>query len=243
MDCTSRTLSFTVRVEFGQMTIKSTKSLSKVIFQKNRNTMSLLTASDPLVLFNEWYTDHRKQEMDSESSKRESMTLATSSPDGYPTCRTVLLHGFSGNSFRFFSYSHSNKGSQMDANPRVALCFNWETRQVRVEGLVNKCSSSQNDEYFYSRSYQSQINAHAKRQSSEIKDLSEYSKILDSLKLKYPEGKKVVPRPDYWCGYEVKPLKMDFWKVREDGDILDQRFEFSRTSIDSQEWVKKRLFP
>jgi pyridoxamine 5'-phosphate oxidase len=34
---------------------------------------------------------------------------------------------------------------------------------------------------------------------------------IEEIKLKYPEG-SAFPRPDYWGGFIVKPLKIEFWQ-------------------------------
>ena len=82
------------------------------------------------------------------------MALATSSADGVPSNRFVLLKGFDQQGFVFYTNSRSQKGREIAANPRAALAFRWSTvnRQVRVAGTVAPLDATESDAYFATRS-------------------------------------------------------------------------------------------
>jgi hypothetical protein len=67
-----------------------------------------------------------------------AMTVATADADGQPSARTVLLRGFDSRGFVFYTNYLSQKGREVEVNPRAALLFYWPglERQVRVEGTV-----------------------------------------------------------------------------------------------------------
>lgn len=71
-----------------------------------------------------------------------AMALATSTRDGQPSCRMVLLRGFDERGFCFYTNYQSRKGLDLESNPRAALAFFWQPleRQVRIEGPVEHTS-------------------------------------------------------------------------------------------------------
>src|SRR5690242_11816252 len=49
-----------------------------------------------------------------------AMALATSTTDGQPSVRIVLLRGYDERGFTFFTNYESRKGREIEANPRAA---------------------------------------------------------------------------------------------------------------------------
>ena len=112
-------------------------------------------AQDPITQFELWWNEAVSSAID----EVNAMTLATSSADGVPAARIVLLKGFNEQGFVFFTNYDSFKGRQLKENPKACLVFFWKEleRQVRITGLVEKISESESDAYFYSRPLLSQI--------------------------------------------------------------------------------------
>ncbi|MBT4741265.1 MAG: pyridoxal 5'-phosphate synthase, partial [Rhodospirillaceae bacterium] len=108
------------------------------------------TVDDPMALFDAWFQDAQS----SESNDPDAMSLATATPDGAPSVRMVLLKGVDPHGFAFYTNKESDKGEQIAANAKAALCFHWKSlrRQVRVEGTLSEVELSQADAYFASRS-------------------------------------------------------------------------------------------
>lgn len=190
---------------------------------------------DPFDQFTKWW----KQALKSAITEVNAMTLATASVSGMPSARIVLLKDYSKKGFVFFTNYNSFKGQQMAENPKACLLFFWKEleRQVRITGNIEKISSEDNDEYFYSRPRESQIGAAASPQSQVIESrewLDEnYKKLLIE-----NEGKKPV-RPLHWGGYLVKPDIIEFWQGRP--GRLHDRLQYSLQNDGT--WKIERLAP
>ena len=90
--------------------------------------------TDPLTIFAEWFAEAKTREL----NDPEAMALATVGPDGTPSQRMVLLKGYDGDGFVFYTNYESRKGRQLTAHPKAALLFHWKSlrRQVRLEGPI-----------------------------------------------------------------------------------------------------------
>lgn len=167
-------------------------------------------AADPYELFDAWFAEARA----SEPNDPEAMALATSTPDGRPSVRMVLLKGHGADGFRFYTNLGSRKGEEIAANPNVALLFHWKSlrRQVRIEGVAHPCESAEADEYFASRSRDSQIGAWASDQSRPLADRETFEARYEEMKRRF-DG-MAVPRPPYWSGFIVVPEQFEFWSDR-----------------------------
>ena len=196
--------------------------------------MAIRKLDDPIELFKEWY-----KEVDScKLEEPTAMTLATADATGMPSARVVLLKSVDQRGFVFYTNMESQKGEQLRANPRAALCFHWMPlgKQVRVEGAVEQVTNEEADAYFASRARDSQIGAWASRQSRPLEGRFDLEKRVAEYALKFGLGK--VPRPDYWSGYRVKPQRIEFWKS---GLFrLHDRLVYEMTDSG---WVTRELFP
>jgi len=199
-------------------------------------TGDFTAAEDPFVLFAAWL----EQAAASEPRDPTAMTLATVDADGMPDARMVLLKGVDSRGFVFFTNMDSQKGRQLDAQPRAALVFHWKSlnKQVRVRGPVERVSEAEADAYFATRPKQAQIGAWASQQSRPLASRLAFEKAIAVYAAKYALG--TVPRPPYWSGYRVVPLAMEFWQDRP--FRLHDRIDFRRTALDAP-WSKTRLYP
>lgn len=165
------------------------------------------------------------------------MTLATASPEGKPSARIVLLKSYSQKGFTFFTNYTSKKGLEIKKNPHAALVFLWlpMERQVRIEGLIEKVSDQESDEYFSSRPKGSRLGAWASPQSQEI---SSYESLLNLQKEQEAKFNENIPRPTNWGGFILKASLMEFWQGRS--NRLHDRFEYQLTE---GKWKIRRLAP
>jgi pyridoxamine 5'-phosphate oxidase len=167
------------------------------------------------------------------------MTVATSSADGMPSARIILLKGFSEKGFIFFTNYNSFKGQQLAENPRVCLVFFWKelARQVRITGIIEKTSNTESDAYFQSRPKASQVGAITSPQSQVI----ESRQWLDDRykKLTAQSEKIAIQRPAHWGGYLVRPVIIEFWQGRP--GRLHDRIQYSL--LDNGSWKIERLAP
>jgi pyridoxamine 5'-phosphate oxidase len=189
---------------------------------------------DPLEQFRRWYAEAEGAEI----RAPQAMALATSTADGAPSVRMVLLKGADERGFVFFTGYVSRKAGELDANPRAALLFHWESlgRQVRVEGHVERVAGQESDAYFATRPRGAQLAAAASRQSSVLGDRAEIDTRVEELAHDH-EGSDV-RRPEHWGGYRLVPEAYEFWQHRD--DRLHDRLRYRRTNGD---WVVERLSP
>ncbi len=194
------------------------------------------TADDPLRLFSAWLQDASG----SEPRDPTAMTLATVDADGAPDARMVLLKGVDAQGFVFYTNMNSQKGRELDAHPRAALVFHWKSlnRQIRIRGPVEKVTAAEADAYFASRPKQAQIGAWASKQSTPLESRLAFEKQIALYAAKYALG--AVPRPAYWSGYRILPLRIEFWQDRP--FRLHDRIEFHRDNLTAP-WNKTRLYP
>lgn len=191
-------------------------------------------AADPLQQFNCWLDEAVTAEIE----EPNAMILATSTSEGVPSARTVLLKGIK-KGFCFYTNYDSPKGEELLENPHAALVFLWKElhRQVRVTGWVQKMEARDSAEYFHSRPRGSQIGAWASPQSEIIAERAVLEKLTAEMEARF-ENVDPIPLPPHWGGYIVKPRTIEFWQGRP--SRLHDRFRYSRSG---NEWEIVRLAP
>jgi pyridoxamine 5'-phosphate oxidase len=186
--------------------------------------------------FEQWFAEAREVEL----HESNALVLSTTSLDGYPASRTVLMKFFDESGFVFYTNYGSAKAKEIAASPRAAMLFPWLQleRQVRIEGEVEKVSAAESLRYFASRPRESQIGAWVSDQSSVIDSRARLMNKLAELKLKFKGGD--VPLPSFWGGYRLKPLRVEFWQGGK-GRVHD-RFLYTRQDAGGG-WAIDRLAP
>ena len=192
-------------------------------------------SKDPIDQFDKWWQEAVHSGID----EVNAMTLATTTADGMPDARIVLLKGFDATGFTFFTNYDSAKGQQLLENPRATLVFFWKEleRQVRISGLVSLTSEKISDDYFNSRPEGSRLGAWASPQSKPIESREWLEANEKKLREEYAGGP--VTRPPHWGGYLVKPVRIEFWQGRP--SRLHDRISFSLQG--NGKWKIERLAP
>jgi pyridoxamine 5'-phosphate oxidase len=189
--------------------------------------------ADPFVQFRVWF-DEAKGEM----LERDAISVATSTSDGKPSTRMVLLRHVDDHSVGWFTNYESRKGRELDDNPFASVLWYCEPRgrQVRMEGPVEKMTADESDAYFATRARGSQLGAHASSQSREIASREELEARVRAFDAEF--AGRDVPRPAFWGGFRLTPNRFEFWQHRE--DRLHDRIVYLPTA---NGWMLQRQAP
>ena len=217
---------------------KKYKNMDLSNYRKTYEKRELLESDvpeNPMQLFQTWF--YEADEADS-VEEANAMSVATIGLDGFPKTRVVLLKEYTYEGFIFYTNYESEKGRAIAANPHLCLSFFWPSleRQIIIKGIAERVEALTSDNYFHSRPVGSQLGAVVSRQSEVVTraHLEEELKRLEGLY----EGKEI-PRPDYWGGFLVRPVSMEFWQGRP--NRLHDRLRYRLT--DEYDWILERMAP
>ena len=192
-------------------------------------------AENPFDQFELWF----QKAVDAKIDLPDAMTLATASKDGIPSARIILLRGFDERGLVFFTDYQSQKGQELEENPRAALVFYWREldRQIRVSGSVNTVSRRESEKYFRSRPVGSQLAALASNQGEIIPNRQKlegkYKQLMETFR------HKQIPLPPFWGGFRLSPDWFEFWQGRP--NRLHDRLRYTQCSDEG--WKIERLSP
>ena len=207
-------------------------------YRKSYNKSELLEDSipeDPINLFNKWF--HEVEDFGG-LDEVNAMSVATIGLDGFPKTRVVLLKKYTFEGFIFYTNYNSEKGKAITNNPNICLSFFWNTleRQVIIKGIAEKTLANISDGYFESRPDGSKLGAIVSNQSEVITSRSVLEDKLKRLEIDF-QGKEI-PRPEFWGGFLVKPIEVEFWQGRP--NRLHDRIAFT---LENTNWKIERLAP
>jgi len=210
--------------------------ISNIRKDYSKSTLDIDTiGKDPVSQFEKWF----QEALSSGIPEPNALTLSTVSEDGRPSGRIVLLKGVERGKFVFYSNYQSQKGKELDKNPACGLTFFWAEleRQVRIEGIASRSDAMASEKYFQSRPRESQVGAWASPQSAIISNREILEERVKKIQEKF-KGQEKLPKPNQWGGFEVEPLKIEFWQGRS--NRLHDRIVF--TKVDGA-WQLHRLAP
>ncbi|MER0446442.1 pyridoxamine 5'-phosphate oxidase [Streptomyces sp. Edi4] len=192
-------------------------------------------APTPIGQFARWFKDAVAGGL----HEPNAMVVATATPEGRPSTRTVLLKSYDEHGFVFFTNYTSRKAAELTANPYVSLLFPWHqlARQVIVTGTASRVPREETERYFRSRPHGSRLGAWASPQSAVLASRDELTARYEELAARYPEGSDV-PVPDHWGGFRVAPGSVEFWQGHE--NRLHDRLRYAPQGSG---WRVERLAP
>ncbi len=190
--------------------------------------------NDPLPLFDNWL----EKAIQSCPDDPTAMILSTVGSDGWPHSRVVLLKQRNDAGFSFFTNYDSEKGQQLAQNNKASMTFFWPalSRQVRIEGTIEKVSRGVSEAYFATRPRGSQLAARTSKQSAVIASRDELQQAFQKEEQAFDNQE--VPCPSNWGGYILKPRFIEFWQGRP--SRLHDRICFTQ---ENNSWVRSRKAP
>lgn len=208
---------------------------SRKIYQK-QELLENNIPENPMELFQKWYFTAEESGYIEEAN---TMSVTTLELDGFPKSRMVLLKRFTWEGFIFYTNYNSNKGKAIEQNPKISILFFWQQleQQILIKGIAEKLPENLSDGYFESRPDGSKLGAWASDQSKEVPSRAYLDNRLKEFEKKF-EGKEI-PRPDFWGGYIVKPISMEFWQGRP--NRMHDRILY--TLQENFDWKITRLAP
>lgn len=196
--------------------------------------------ASPIRQFAKWFD----QAVKSDIREPNALTLATVGLDGIPTTRTLLMKDFDERGVTIYTNYTSRKAQELEAHPKASILFFWKEleRQVQVRGTVGKVTTAESEAYFFSRPYNARIGAWASRQSEHIPNREWLTNRIAEYQERFPDTgeKDCVPLPDFWGGYVVSPVSVEFWQGQPGRN--HDRFIYSRPD-GSGEWTLERWSP
>ncbi len=190
--------------------------------------------TDPIKLFKEWFLDAEK----SGNKMPDACALGTVTKQKTPSVRFILMKGIKNGNFYFYTNYSSAKAGELKLNGSASMTFFWPEiyRQIRIVGKTQKATKAESDAYWKTRPRDSQIGAWASPQSQELKDRKELEDLIQQLTIKF-EGKDV-QRPQFWGGYILKPISIEFWLGRP--HRVHERQKFTKKG---KTWISQILAP
>ena len=201
-------------------------------YEKGELTESAAKTS-PFEQFQLWL----QEAIDLPVAEPTAMALATANAPGKPSSRIVLLKGLDNRGFVFYTNYDSRKGQELRQQACASLLFFWQPleRQVRIEGVIEKVTDQESDDYYQSRPLGSRIGAWASAQSQPV-TVTALQFRVEQLRAQYGE---TPPRPPHWGGYRLVPDYFEFWQGRP--SRLHDRLVY-KPSADNA-WAIERISP
>ena len=189
--------------------------------------------SDPINEFRNWFEFAEKNKV----IEPNAMVLSTLN-DNSINSRTVLLKGISRDGFIFFTNYTSKKGVDIQKNNIVSSVFLWKKieRQVSIKGTATKLKTEDSIKYFNSRPRKSKIAAWASKQSSRLDDSKDLIERFEYYDNKFKD--EDIPCPDFWGGFLIKPISIEFWQGRS--SRMHDRILYEKKSGN---WELSKLYP
>lgn len=187
----------------------------------------------PLAELGEWIEEARA----TGAPQPGSVAFVTVGAEGRPSARTVNLKRLEDDALIFTSALWTRKAREVEANPHVALLFQWPSlgRQAHVVGKAAIAERALAEELFEERDLLHQLQTVVSRQGEPIDDLDPLRDRLAHL----AQVQETAPScPEDWGALRVRPEAIELWS--ESADRIHERRLFER---DGDGWTVTLLSP
>lgn len=207
------------------------KGINRHEFDKGR--LDQVDGVNPFELAEKWMT----QAVDDAEQEPNAFSLGTVDSSLQPSTRIVYLKDRIDSKYIFYTNYNSSKAKNIEVNSKVSMLFFYpeSSRQIRIEGVCTRTKDEVSDAYFKSRPRKSQLGAWASDQSAH---LDNYETLENRLKEFDSRFETIVPRPDFWGGFQIEPSRFEFWQGRP--SRLHDRFIFDKVE---DGWKSYRINP
>jgi pyridoxamine 5'-phosphate oxidase len=180
-----------------------------------------MDTADPLPLLGEWIEDARRRGL----AQPGAAAFVTVGADGRPSARTVNLKRLEEDGLVFTSALWTRKAREVEANPNVALLFQWPSlgRQAHVMGRAELADRALAEELFAERDLLHQLQTVVSRQGEPVDDLEHLRHRLSHLAR---VQETAPPCPPDWGALWVTPESVELWSEAE--DRIHERRLFAR---------------
>ena len=180
----------------------------------------------------------KKALQDSPLKQKSAVCISTIDANGFPQSRFVDLKSADNNGFIFCTYLDSNKGKEIQDNPKVSLTIWWDHigMQIRVVGEAEKISEQLSTEFWHTRSRDAKLTTTSFNQSQVFSCESELDTKFELIKQQMQT--REVPKPSNWGGYAIKPLSIEFLTFKESRLHLRELYQSK-----NEQWQKSLLQP
>lgn len=168
------------------------------------------------------------------------IVLATTSPEGIPSSRTVAIREITPKGVLFFTQKGTKKVTQLGQNPRASMTL-WlaqQQRQVVLDGLVRPLTPKENQHFWDAlpREQQLRFSAYAPTSGMPIPSTSVLDDKLKELQNKYANAP--VPMSSAYCGFHLDAEIISFYTTG-----FDKFSEVEQYKLSQNHWSKQLICP
>ncbi|XP_001947706.4 uncharacterized protein LOC100164836 isoform X1 [Acyrthosiphon pisum] len=200
------------------------------------------TSKNPIDIFSKWYSEHMAANGSMTSAK--AFSLATVSNTGKVSCRSLILRRLDEDGFVMMTDGRSRKSKDLAENPQASMLFLWldqtsdnlpQTRQVRIEGTVNKLTTDNMKELYDIEPLFCKIRAQICEQGKVV-EWEQLKRDHDQLFDKVSKYNVQLPKPDHVVAYKLVPNVIEFYEAI--GQKIGDRLLFTKDGIS---WQPKHI--
>lgn len=174
---------------------------------------------------------------DSPSKQKSAVCVSTVDSSGFPQSRFVDLKSVTVHGFVFCTAYDSEKGKNLNENPKVSLTAWWDQVgfQIRAVGQAIRISDKLADKFWNIRTREAQIATKCFKQSEAWQSSSSIENHFNKAKA---SNISPISRPVSWGGFTISPHSIEILEFKE------SRVHIRQLHVsDGQTWTMRLLQP